>query len=86
MEAVTEASVAKVASRDALNCSRLLILPAADPEKALNDDVATKEPEFKFPNNPAFSAYEDVATEPLMVAPLIEPETVKLPVICTSPI
>ena len=56
MEAVTEASVAKVASKEELNCSRLATLPAIEPEKMEEDTtlVVTSTP-FTI-NDPVMSA------------------------------
>ena len=56
MEAVTEASVAKVASSEELNCSRLATLPAIEPEKMEEDTtlVVTSTP-FTI-NDPVMSA------------------------------
>ena len=56
MEAVTEASVAKVASKEELNCSRLATLPAIEPEKIEEDTtlVVTSTP-FTI-NDPVMSA------------------------------
>lgn len=77
IEAVTEASVAKVASNDALKASKLVILPAADPEKVLKEEVKTKEVESKPSKNSAVVAYEAEVIDPEI---LIPPVAVILPV------